>query len=103
MNATSRVSCKKLIDISTNNYTFRDDIFLQFYPKGNKIFRDEISGGIYVEEKLLKRIEGLRKKLNKFGNTRNLNASEVVELSRQLDCLLNQYYRIKANQQLSIW
>ncbi|KGP75258.1 sporulation protein Spo0E [Desulfosporosinus sp. Tol-M] len=56
-----------------------------------------------MEEKLLKRIEGLRKKLNKFGNTRNLNASEVVELSRQLDCLLNQYYRIKANQQLSIW
>jgi hypothetical protein len=56
-----------------------------------------------VEKKLLKRIEGLRKRLNKFGNKRNLLDSEVVEVSQQLDCLLNQYYRIRANQQLSLW
>jgi len=80
-----------------------DNIFLQFHQKGNKIFANDISGGIHVEEKLLKRIEGLRKKLNKFGKTRNLNDSEVVEVSQQLDCLLNQYYKIRANQQLSLW
>jgi len=56
-----------------------------------------------VEKKLLKRIEGLRKKLNKFGHTRNLIDSEVVEVSQQLDCLLNQYYKISAYQQLSLW
>ncbi|MFZ3132604.1 MAG: aspartyl-phosphate phosphatase Spo0E family protein [Desulfosporosinus sp.] len=56
-----------------------------------------------MEKKLLKRIEGLRKKLNKFANTGNFIDSEVVEVSQQLDCLLNQYYRIRANQQLSFW
>ena len=56
-----------------------------------------------MEKKLLIRIEGLRKKLNKFGHTRNLIDSEVVEVSQQLDSLLNQYYRISTYQQLSFW
>ena len=56
-----------------------------------------------MKKKLLKRIEGLRKKLNKFGYNRNLIDDEVVEVSQQLDCLLNQYYRISAYQQLSFW
>lgn len=55
-----------------------------------------------MEKKLLKRIEGLRRKLNKFGHTRNLIDSEVVEVSQELDSLLNQYYRI-TYQQLSFW
>ena len=56
-----------------------------------------------MEKKLLKRIEGLRRKLNKFGNTRDLIDSDVVEVSQQLDCLLNQYYRLSTYQQLSFW
>lgn len=81
-----------------------DNIFLLFHLKSNKILlENDISGGIYVKKKLLKRIEGLRKKLNKFGYNRNLIDDEVVEVSQQLDCLLNQYYRISAYQQLSFW
>jgi len=81
-----------------------DNLFLLFHQKSNKILLgNDISGGIHVEKKLLKRIEGLRKKLNKFGHTRNLIDSEVVEVSQQLDCLLNQYYRISTYQQLSFW
>ena len=56
-----------------------------------------------MEKKLLKRIEGLRKKLNKFGYNRNLIDSEMVELSQQLDCVLNQYYRLGTYEQLSFW
>lgn len=56
-----------------------------------------------MEKKLLKRIEGLRKKLNKFAHTRNLVDSDVVEVSQRLDCLLNQYYKISCHQQLSFW
>lgn len=56
-----------------------------------------------LEKKLLKRIEGLRKKLNKFGHTHNLIDSEVIKVSQQLDCLLNEYYRIRIYQQLSFW
>lgn len=56
-----------------------------------------------MEKKLLKRIEGLRKKLNKFGHTRNLIDDEVVEVSQQLDRLLNQYYRLSSYRQLSFW
>ncbi|MFZ3102243.1 MAG: aspartyl-phosphate phosphatase Spo0E family protein [Desulfitobacteriaceae bacterium] len=56
-----------------------------------------------MEIKLLKRIEGLRKRLNKFGVTRNFIDPEVVQISQQLDCLLNQYYRINSYQQLSFW
>ena len=81
-----------------------DILFLLFLLKSIKILLgNDISGGIHVEEKLLKRIEGLRKKLNKFGHTRNLIDSEVVEVSQQLDCLLNEYYRIITYQQLSFW
>ncbi len=56
-----------------------------------------------MEKKLLKRIEGLRKKLNKFGLNRNLVDIEVVEVSQQLDRLLNDYQRTITNQQLSFW
>ncbi|EGW39408.1 MULTISPECIES: aspartyl-phosphate phosphatase Spo0E family protein [unclassified Desulfosporosinus] len=56
-----------------------------------------------MEKKLLKRIEGLRKRLNKVGLTRNLIDSEVVEVSQQLDRLLNQYQKITSYQQLSFW
>lgn len=56
-----------------------------------------------MEEKLLKRIEGLRKKLNKYGHTHNLIDSKVVDLSQKLDCLLNQYYKLIAYEQLSFW
>lgn len=56
-----------------------------------------------MEEKLLRRIEGLRKKLNKFGHTDNLVDSKVVEVSKQLDCLLNQYQKIRTYRQLSFW
>lgn len=90
--------------ISTNVYLFMDIIILLFRLKSNKILLEsDISGGIYVEKKLLKRIERLRKKLNKFGYTRDLIDSEVVEVSQQLDRLLNQYHRISAYKQLSFW
>jgi len=56
-----------------------------------------------VEKKLLKRIEVLRKRLNKFAQTRNLVDSEVVEVSQQLDQLLNQYQKINNYKQLSFW
>ncbi len=56
-----------------------------------------------MEKKLLKRIEGLRRKLNKFGYNRKLIDSEVVEVSQQLDRLLNQYYKTCTYRQLSFW
>lgn len=56
-----------------------------------------------MEKNLLKRIEELRKKLNKFALTRDLIDSEVVEVSQQLDGLLNQYQRLVSYQQLSFW
>lgn len=56
-----------------------------------------------MEKKLLKRIEVLRRRLNKFGSTRDLIDSEVVEISQQLDCLLNQYQRVASWEQLSFW
>ncbi|HEY8908710.1 MAG TPA: aspartyl-phosphate phosphatase Spo0E family protein [Desulfosporosinus sp.] len=56
-----------------------------------------------MENKLLKRIEGLRKKLNKFGLNRNLVDQEVVEVSQQLDRLLNEYQRSISYHQLSFW
>lgn len=56
-----------------------------------------------MEKKLLKRIEVLRKRLNKFAQTRNLIDCEVVEVSQQLDQLLNQYQRISTYKQLSFW
>lgn len=75
-----------------------------FQQKSNKILlENDISGGIPMEEKLLKRIEGLRRRLNKVGLTRNLVDSEVVEVSQQLDCLLNQYQKLISYQQLRFW
>jgi hypothetical protein len=68
-----------------------------------KFPQDDISGGIHMEKKLLKRIEGLRRKLNKFGLNRNLVDQEVVEVSQQLDRLLNDYQRAISYQQLSFW
>ena len=56
-----------------------------------------------MEKKLLKRIEGLRKRLNKYGQTHNLIDSEVVAVSQKLDCLLNQYYKIGTYEQLRFW
>ena len=56
-----------------------------------------------MEEKLLKRIETLRRKLNKFGLKRELIDTEVVEISQQLDRLLNQYQKLKTWEQLSFW
>lgn len=56
-----------------------------------------------MEKKLLKRIEVLRKRLNNFAQTRNLVDSEVVEISQQLDRLLNQYQKVIRYQQLSFW
>lgn len=56
-----------------------------------------------MEKKLLKRIEVLRRKLNKFALTHNLIDREVVEVSQQLDHLLNQYQRINTYKQLSLW
>jgi len=81
-----------------------DNIFLPFHQKSNKILlENDISGGIHMEKKLLKRIEGLRERLNKFGLNRNLIDREVVEVSQQLDCLLNQYQRLTSYKQLSFW
>ena len=56
-----------------------------------------------MEKKLLKRIEGLRDRLNKVGLTRKLIDSEVVEISQQLDNLLNQYQKLTSCQQLRFW
>jgi len=56
-----------------------------------------------MEKKLLKRIEGLRDRLNKVGLTRKLIDSEVVEISQQLDNLLNQYQKLTSYQQLRFW
>lgn len=56
-----------------------------------------------MEKKLLKRIEVLRTKLNKFELNRDLVDSEVVEVSQQLDRLLNQYQKASTYKQLSFW
>ena len=56
-----------------------------------------------MEIKLLRRIERLRKKLVKIGMKRSLVDPEVVELSQQLDVLLNKYFEVRRYQQLSFW
>lgn len=56
-----------------------------------------------MENKLLKRIEGLRKRLNKYAMNRNLIDHDVVRISQQLDSLLNQYQRAVMYKQLSFW
>lgn len=67
------------------------------------IYKDVGIGGNYMEFKLMKRIERLRKKLNKFCVDRNLVDPDVVELSQQLDLLLNKYHKFTSNKQLSFW
>lgn len=56
-----------------------------------------------MEKRLLKKIEALRKRLNKYGSTHSLVDDEVVQMSQQLDVLLNQYYHIATYKQLSLW
>ena len=56
-----------------------------------------------MEEKILKKIEILRRKLNKFGRNQNLVDKEVVEVSQQLDRLLNEYQRCTTYKQLRFW
>lgn len=56
-----------------------------------------------MKTKLLKRIERKRKKLNKIGLSKRLIDPEVVEVSQQLDVLLNHYNEINRYQQLSFW
>ena len=56
-----------------------------------------------MEKKILKRIEALRKRLNQLGLTHSLIDDEVVEVSQQLDRLLNEYQRVTAYRQLSFW
>ncbi len=56
-----------------------------------------------MEKRLLKKIEALRKRLNRYGLTHDLVDEEVVHMSQQLDNLLNQYYRIANYKQLSFW
>lgn len=56
-----------------------------------------------MDKKLLKRIEALRKRLNKLGLNHNLIDDEVVAVSQQLDQLLNEYQRIISYHQLSFW
>ncbi|ACL18118.1 Spo0E like sporulation regulatory protein [Desulfitobacterium sp. LBE] len=68
-----------------------------------KIFLKGISGGINVEKRLLKKIEVLRKKLYRYATTRSLVDARVVELSQELDYLLNQYQRLNKYTQLSFW
>jgi hypothetical protein len=58
---------------------------------------------IQMEIKLIKRIERLRKKLIRIGMNKNLVDPEVVEISQQLDILLNRYYEIRQYEQLSFW
>ncbi|KLU62401.1 Spo0E like sporulation regulatory protein [Peptococcaceae bacterium CEB3] len=56
-----------------------------------------------MESVLKRRIEKLRRKLNKFGGERGLKDPEVIRMSQQLDHLLNQYYEVNRYQQLSFW
>ena len=45
-------------------------------------------------EEVLKSIEELRSKLNKFSEGRNLSDPEVVSASQMLDALLNEYQKL---------
>ena len=56
-----------------------------------------------MEDKIVKRIETLRGRLNKFAYNRNLIDPEVVDISQKLDRLLNQYQDKTRYQQLSFW
>jgi hypothetical protein len=94
---------KDMLLISTHIYLFMDYYSLLFSIICLKILIDDNSGGISMEKKILKRIEALRKRLNKLGLTHNLIDDEVVEVSQQLDRLLNEYQRINTYHQLSFW
>ena len=54
-----------------------------------------------MENRLLKEIERLRIELNKFGLKENLTDQEVIELSQQLDELLNQYQKFNGDRRYS--
>jgi hypothetical protein len=56
-----------------------------------------------MENRVLKRIEVLRRRLNKLGLRRNLIDPKVVEVSQELDGLLNQYQNASKYKQLSFW
>lgn len=56
-----------------------------------------------MEKRLLKKIEALRKRLNEYGLIHNLVDDEVIQMSQQLDALLNQYQRVASYKQLSFW
>ncbi|HHY26254.1 MAG TPA: aspartyl-phosphate phosphatase Spo0E family protein [Desulfitobacterium dehalogenans] len=56
-----------------------------------------------MEKRLLKKIEVLRRKLYRYATTRSLVDDEVVELSQELDHLLNQYQRLDKYRQISFW
>lgn len=56
-----------------------------------------------MEKRLLKKIEALRKKLYRYATTHSLVDARVVELSQELDYLLNQYQRLNKYTQLSFW
>jgi len=56
-----------------------------------------------VEKRLLKKIEALRRKLYKCASARSLVDEQVVQLSQELDELLNQYQRITKCRQISFW
>ncbi|MGE4271866.1 MAG: Spo0E family sporulation regulatory protein-aspartic acid phosphatase [Desulfitobacterium sp.] len=56
-----------------------------------------------MEEKLLRKIEALRKSLYQNGTTYCLTDARVVAMSQELDRLLNEYQRIISIEQLSFW
>ncbi len=56
-----------------------------------------------MEKRLLKKIETVRKKLYRYGTTHSLVDEKVVELSQELDELLNQYQRLSMYKQISFW
>ncbi|CAA7602373.1 Aspartyl-phosphate phosphatase Spo0E-like [Acididesulfobacillus acetoxydans] len=56
-----------------------------------------------MESILQRRIERLRRKLNKSGGERGFKDPKVIRMSQELDQLLNQYYEANRYQQLSFW
>lgn len=54
-----------------------------------------------MEKRLLRKIEVLRKKLYRTAKSRSLVDEEVVEVSQELDELLNQYQRFYMYKQMT--
>jgi hypothetical protein len=52
-------------------------------------------------EEVLKSIEELRSKLNKFSEGRNLSDPEVVSASQMLDALLNEYQKLMQDKKMN--